>query len=146
MEAVIYVDGLEDVIDKFETMSSETVNIVDDQLQKWCQIILTEARLEVPIKTGLLLRSGHIEDAGGLAYDIVFDREYAEVQHENEQFDHKFGRKAKYLEDPVNRTTPMIARGIERYLAAFYSTLRPSMTGMSSSTRKSLGNLGGRFI
>ena len=34
---------------------------------------------------------------------MFYDTPYAVVQHEDMTFNHKPGRKAKYLEDPMNR-------------------------------------------
>ena len=38
----------------------------------------------------------------GLSGTISYDTPYAVVQHENRHFRHQRGRKAKYLEDPIN--------------------------------------------
>lgn len=68
--------------------------------------VLGEAKKIVPHETGVLERSGRADVArnrGGLARaSIQFDAPYSAIQHENMHYRHKKGRKAKYLEGPLN--------------------------------------------
>lgn len=68
--------------------------------------VLGEAKKIVPHETGVLERSGRTDTArsrGALARaSVTFDQPYAVVQHESTHFRHKKGRKAKYLEGPLN--------------------------------------------
>jgi hypothetical protein len=66
--------------------------------------LLGESRREVPIEEGTLERSGRSDvDERGLAVAVSYDTPYARRQHEDLTFRHDSGRKAKYLEDPLNR-------------------------------------------
>ena len=99
-------------------------------LRTGAEAILTEAIDETPIETGTLRRSGTVTvgalpdgaqvyaaaDAGSEMKDafpreegkekvvyISFNTPYALKQHEELDFEHPVGGKAKYLEDPFNR-------------------------------------------
>lgn len=67
--------------------------------------LLGESRKIVPHETGVLERSGRAstENKGAQVTGAVsFDTPYAVKQHENTNYRHKKGRKAKYLETPLN--------------------------------------------
>jgi hypothetical protein len=60
------------------------------------------ANTQVPLDEGNLERSGRV-DVDGLDGSISYDTPYAVIQHERLDFVHPIpGRKAKYLEDPMN--------------------------------------------
>lgn len=63
-------------------------------------LLLDEARKQVPLDTGALSRSGMV-DSDGLQATVSFDTPYAVRWHE-EQANFQRGRKNKYLEDPCN--------------------------------------------
>lgn len=66
--------------------------------------ILTESRREVPLEEGTLERSGVASvDASSLTAAVSYDTVYAVRQHEELDWQHDAGRKAKYLEDPFTR-------------------------------------------
>ena len=64
--------------------------------------VLGEARRVVPIDEGTLERSGFTSVDDGRAA-VSFDTPYAVVQHEDLSLAHAAGRKAKYLEEPLNQ-------------------------------------------
>ena len=64
--------------------------------------IFRESKLEVPLDEAELLKSAFTKGRG-LNTTIGYNMKYAAIQHENMQFMHNNGRKAKYLEDPVKR-------------------------------------------
>lgn len=71
------------------------------------EYVLGEARKIVPIASdgGTLERSGRasVEESGSNVRGAVsFDTPYAVVQHERTDYRHAPGRKAKYLETPLN--------------------------------------------
>jgi hypothetical protein len=81
--------------------------------------LLGESRQEVPIEEATLERSGVASvDEGSLTAAVSYDTPYAVVQHEDLDLRHDAGRKAKYLEDPMNRERPtmleLIASQIRR--------------------------------
>lgn len=58
---------------------------------------------QVPLDQGPLKNSCYVDVADdGSSGTVSYDTPYAVVQHENMQFQHQRGRKAKYLEDPAN--------------------------------------------
>ncbi|HWO65365.1 MAG TPA: hypothetical protein VNO31_35555 [Umezawaea sp.] len=66
--------------------------------------LLTESRKEVPLEEGTLERSGAaVTDAANLRGAVSYDTKYAVRQHEELDWQHDAGRKAKYLEDPLNQ-------------------------------------------
>lgn len=68
-------------------------------LGKWAELVLQQARVDVPLDEGPLERSGIASiDPHLLAAAVSFDTPYAVEQHENLQYHHPGGRKAKYLE------------------------------------------------
>lgn len=72
---------------------------------KAAEHVLGEARRIVPHEEGTLERSGRAsaEQSGTTARAAVsFDTPYAVVQHEQTRYRHKKGRRAKYLEGPLN--------------------------------------------
>lgn len=69
------------------------------------EYVLGEARKIVPHERGDLERSGRAtveESGGGVTGAVSFDTPYAVVQHERTDYRHKKGRRAKYLETPLN--------------------------------------------
>lgn len=80
-------------------------------LHDGAEAILTEAIDETPVDTGTLRRSGTVTDAKreGTVY-VSFNTPYARRQHEDLTFNHPRGGKAKYLEDPFNRSKKKIMR------------------------------------
>ncbi|MFI6266157.1 hypothetical protein [Micromonospora sp. NPDC051006] len=65
--------------------------------------LLQVSRTEVPIEEATLERSGvaEVDDADMIAA-VSYDTPYAVRQHEEMTWRHDEGRKAKYLEDPMN--------------------------------------------
>lgn len=58
---------------------------------------------QVPLDQGPLKNSCYVDvNDDGSEGTVSYDTPYAVVQHENTWYQHQRGRKAKYLEDPVN--------------------------------------------
>lgn len=73
-------------------------------LLKGAEHVLGESRAEVPLEEATLERSGVASvDPATLTAAVSYDTPYAVRQHENLSYRHDAGRKAKYLEDPMNR-------------------------------------------
>jgi hypothetical protein len=65
--------------------------------------LLQVSRTQVPIEEGTLERSGVVSvDETKPAAAVSYDTPYAVPQHERMELRHAAGRKAKYLEDPMN--------------------------------------------
>lgn len=78
-------------------------------LQVGTEHLLQASRLEVPIEEATLERSGVASvDPGSLTGAVSYDTVYAVRQHEDLTLNHDDGRKAKYLEDPMNDEAEVI--------------------------------------
>ena len=76
---------------------------------------------EVPLDQGPLKNSCTVDVAeDGSSGTVSYDTPYAVLQHENMDFNHQRGRKAKYLEDPVN--DPTVQNEMRDLLADAYSS------------------------
>ena len=84
--------------------ASQVLNAVNGGGEKGVRacanLLLDEARKQVPLDTGALSRSGAV-DSDGLLAVVSFDTPYAVRWHE-EHANFQHGRKNKYLEDPCN--------------------------------------------
>lgn len=112
-----------------------------DAFREGAEGILTESIDETPIESGTLRRSGTVTvgglpdggkvfeaaEAGGEQRDafkkelgkekaiyISFNTPYARRQHEELDWEHPIGGKAKYLEDPFNRLKRKVIRRAEQ--------------------------------
>jgi len=110
-------------------------------LRTGAEAILTEAIDETPIETGTLRRSGTVTVGalpdGAQVYEaaesgsdmkdafpgpegkekavyISFNTPYARRQHEELDYNHPLGGKAKYLEDPFNRNKKKVLQYAEK--------------------------------
>lgn len=64
--------------------------------------LATVSKAQVPLDQGPLKNSCVVDVSDdGSQGTVSYDTPYAVVQHENTQFQHQRGRKAKYLEDPA---------------------------------------------
>ncbi|MFA9432889.1 MULTISPECIES: minor capsid protein [unclassified Egicoccus] len=82
--------------------------------------LLEEANRHVPIEEGTLMRSGTTQ-VDGLEAAVSYDTPYAIVQHERLDYTHASGRTAKYLERPAMSERDVIAKLIQREIAAALS-------------------------
>lgn len=68
--------------------------------------LAAKSKEQVPLDQGPLKNSCYVDVADdGSSGTVSYDTPYAIVQHENMQYQHQRGRKAKYLEDPANDST-----------------------------------------
>lgn len=81
------------------------------------------SKQQVPLNQGTLKNSCYVDVASdGLSGTVSYDTPYAVRQHEVTWYQHQRGRKAKYLEDPVNdskvlqQMDELIQRGMESEL------------------------------
>jgi hypothetical protein len=81
-------------------------------LRQGAEVLLTEAQNEAPVETGTLRRSGTVTEATDRVY-VSFNTPYAVRQHEELEWRHPLGGKAKYLEDPFKRMRDKIKRAVQ---------------------------------
>lgn len=72
-------------------------------LKDVAEYVLGESIQQVPHEEGDLQSSGKVSvDEGSSRVAVSYDTPYAVRQHEDMTYRHDAGRKAKYLEDPLN--------------------------------------------
>lgn len=81
----------------------------EEGLQRGLEHLLAESRKIVPLDEGTLERSGRVIRRG-LEGAVSYDTVYARRQHEELTWKHAPGRKAKYLEGPLNSERDVILR------------------------------------
>lgn len=88
-------------------------------------VMFNESQDQVPMDTGVLRSSGNVHapaiSHGEVLVEISYGgaaAPYALRQHENEEYKHAPGRKAKYLSDPVEDGLPDLGRNITDRLEA----------------------------
>jgi hypothetical protein len=81
---------------------------------------MTESKKRVPVDTGTLRDSGHVQqperDAEGISVTMGYGgaaEDYAIVQHENLEFHHKVGQ-AKFLESVLQESAPYLLERIAK--------------------------------
>ncbi|MBU1110784.1 HK97 gp10 family phage protein [Patescibacteria group bacterium] len=73
-----------------------------EAVEKIANEVLRLSQGEVPLDTGALQSSGHVEKGDNEQERLVgYNKVYASRLHENPQYNFKNGRKGKYLEDPL---------------------------------------------
>ncbi|GAB3437482.1 hypothetical protein [Actinophytocola sediminis] len=83
-------------------------------LRKAAEHVLGESRREVPLEEATLERSGVASvDAESLTAAVAYDTPYAVRQHEELDYQHDEGRKAKYLEDPLERESDTVGQIVQ---------------------------------
>ncbi|MCX5446004.1 hypothetical protein [Streptomyces nigrescens] len=81
------------------------------------EYVLGRSRAQVPIEEATLERSGVATvDEASLTAAVSYDTPYAVRQHEELAYRHDAGRKAKYLEDPLNESAGTAAEIIAAQL------------------------------
>ena len=74
---------------------------------------------QVPLDQGPLKNSCYVDVANnGSSGTVSYDTPYAIRQHEELSYRHQRGRKAKYLEDPVN--DPIVQREMQQLIKKAY--------------------------
>ena len=86
-----------------DRLAADTRGQVEGGLQLAAEHILAQATELVPIEGGTLQRSGTVSIvAAGQTAAVSYDTPYAVRQHEEINWKHDPGRRAKFLEAPMN--------------------------------------------
>jgi hypothetical protein len=104
-----------------QTVVNSLLRVIDNP-------IMSESAEEVPVRTGDLRRSGTNQEEGGpadveispgrVSVTFGYGKDYGIYVHENLNAYHTPPKKAKFLEDPVNRHIDTVAREVENDMAA----------------------------
>ena len=87
------------------------------------EVLAEASRQQVPVDQGDLRDSCRVEMEDDFEGSVVYDADYAIVQHERTDFAHPHGGKAKYLEDPANDSAVLNAMR-KRLRAAFEDQMK----------------------
>lgn len=100
-------------------LTSRSRRIAGEGLEKGLEHVLGVSNNQVPLDEDTLQRSGRVV-RDGLDGAITYDTVYARRQHEELDWKHLPGRKAKYLEDAMNSEREVVLRlmavGFRRWL------------------------------
>lgn len=104
------------ILVSLDRLAADTIGQVEGGLQLAAEHILAEATDLVPIEDGTLQRSGTVSiDGVGKTAAVSYDTPYAVRQHEEINWRHDPGRRAKFLEAPMN--DPAVQQGCRQILA-----------------------------
>jgi hypothetical protein len=81
--------------------------LASEGLEKGLEHVLKVSQEQVPLDESTLQKSGKVH-VDGLNGAISYDTVYAKRQHEEMDWRHLPGRKAKYLEDPMISERPVV--------------------------------------
>ena len=101
------------------SVKNKVIPATMEALYAEAQMVLAESKRQVPFRFGALSGSGMVHQpysvGSKVAVEISYGGaavDYALVQHENTEFKHAEGRKAKYLEDPIADAQGRLASNI----------------------------------
>ena len=107
MKFNVEVEGFAEAI-ALLSVQKKVIPATMEALYAEAQMVLAESKRQVPFRFGALSGSGMVHQpysvGSKVAVEISYGGaavDYAMVQHENTDFKHAEGRKAKYLEDPI---------------------------------------------
>lgn len=111
--------GADRLIDALARGGSKAIPAIGRALYEEGQNIFRESQKQVPHDEGVLMASGQLHmpavSGSSVLVEITYGGSaatYAEIQHENEDYKHDEGRKAKYLEDPFMDAIPGLDNAI----------------------------------
>lgn len=132
-KTVTWTPALQEILFKLGWIRLMACPTVGDALEYQARFMLEDSKLQVPLDEGPLQDTGRINKRqynsgeskvsisiayGGLSKTYGKWVKYAVKQHENMNFKHKEGRKAKYLEDPVQQHWPMAVKNCKVWFDA----------------------------
>lgn len=110
MSNTVTIEGLEACLAGLRAWALDTQGAGRAAIQAEAEDILKASKEEVPVATGALKKSGHVEpqsDGALLPFaEIIYDAPHAFIVHEDLNLRHEPPTKAHYLVDPFNRALP----------------------------------------
>jgi len=113
------VEGLEVFLRAIGKAKSKDAIAVAEGLEKAANVILKKSQIYVPVESGDLKKSGHVEVEGkgmGAKATVVYDADYAVFVHEDLEAKHTPPTCAKYVERAVRETRGTTASICKREL------------------------------
>jgi len=119
----IEIKGLNRLIRKMDALGGNVNREIAPALFQEAEEIMGRSKELVPVDTGVLRSSGHVQrpktDRNGVQVTLGYGgpaEAYALAVHENLQASHKKGQQAKYLEQPFLEAAPRIKQAVRRAL------------------------------
>lgn len=112
------MSGVAEMMAKLRAFAKKFPDDVEKALYREAQIEMTESKRRVPVDTGVLRASGHVQDpvrkgqniSVTLAYGGAAET-YAIIVHEDLEAHHRVGQ-AKYLESVLKESAPYMAQRV----------------------------------
>lgn len=102
--------------DKSDQFIQAVDRVLDETIANMAIDIERLSKMQVPVKTGLLRSSGHIQKLGDKKYRVIYNKEYALVRHEQKARKYTTpGTKFHYLIDPG---TQIAKKGLQYFKEA----------------------------
>lgn len=90
--------------------------------------IIGDSLREVPVDHSALENSRYVTLPKFIGSDVIVEigyggsaKEYAEIQHERTDFKHPAGRKAKYLQDPINKAASGFSKNVNHFASRAFA-------------------------
>jgi len=122
MRIAVEVKGTKELQRTLEKLGKRAQAELGKALYAEAELIMAESKKQVPVDTGTLRGTGHVEPSETKKDSVEVElgyggpaAPYAVVQHERLDFKHKVG-KAKYLEDPFKAAAPKLPRALAERL------------------------------
>jgi hypothetical protein len=101
------------------SVQKKVIPLTMEALYAEAQLVLHESKRQVPYRVGALSGSGMVHQPYSVGSKVAIEIsyggaavDYAFVQHENTDYEHAPGRKAKYLKDPIDDAQGRLASNI----------------------------------
>lgn len=96
------LEGLSETVDALGRLATDGRAAVKQEMGRQAHALLLEAQRRVPVRTGKLRDSGRVREWKN-GWNVIFEAEYAQFQHDNLRFRHRRGGQAKFLEGPFEQ-------------------------------------------
>ena len=136
MAQTVVVGNLKEFIKFLGSVPNEMVPAMGEALYSEAQMILRESKQEVPFLRGVLSSSGRVHDpfrvGPSVAVEISYggaaggdfegeEVNYAIIQHENTEYEHRDGGKPFYLKDPFDAAKDGMAERLKAKTAYIFN-------------------------
>jgi hypothetical protein len=116
----VQVNNVDKVMKKLKQMGAIGRDELASALKTEAEFMMTASKQIVPLDDGKLMDSGFVDDPkinrNSISVGLFYGTEYALIQHEDMNFKHAAGRKAKYLIDPVKEASSKLPQKVANRL------------------------------
>ena len=100
-----------------DTIYNQLISAITDATEEVTEELLDRSMRIVPVDSGDLQASGKARvfvEGFEVSGQVWYDTSYAEEQHENLEYWHVLGRRAKYLEEPFEEMVDTFGEAISK--------------------------------